>query len=176
MAGTAGTNGNPLALAGADRASQATTALMGKRLPSQIGRLLAAAASAHCCTSETADAPSECPAIPRWPASRRSHTGLVQSICSSLAAASAWAFVTSDDDQPGGAYVAFGVDKKNSRASIVPRSKLAFCWDGTPLVVGVGSPGAWPVPSLSPWPCTSHVKTSKPRAARALAAHQYMCS
>src|SRR5436309_549663 len=174
MAGTAGTNGYPLALAGVDNASQATTALIGNRFPSQIGKLLAADALAHCCTSDTADAPSECPAMPRWPASRWSHTGLTQSICSPLAEAWACALATSDGDQPGGAYLAFGVDRKNSRASTVPWSKFAFCWAGTPSVVGVGSPGAWPVPSLSPWPWTSHVSTSKPRAASALAAHQYM--
>src|SRR4051794_33560477 len=102
MAGTAGTNGYPLALAGVDKASQATTALIGKRLPSQIGRLLAADASAHCCTSDTADAPSEWPAMPRWPASRWSHAGLTQSICSPLAVACACALVTSDGDHPGG--------------------------------------------------------------------------
>ena len=61
-------------------------------------------------------------------------------------------------------------------ASIVPSTNTDCCWEGKPFVSGVLSPGLWPKPSLSPWPCTSKVRTSYPARARIWASHWYMAS
>ena len=91
--------------------------------------------SEHCWTCDTALAPSEWPAMPRWSPSKAAHSGFTQSTGSLPSSMFAFAAATSSADQPPGTYGSSGVEVKKRSASMVPSWKLNDCWKGTPASV-----------------------------------------